>query len=155
VTFPSFGFNFPFRDRRLSVAQRQLQDYAGGDRNQDIVGARLYPMVAAGRRAEMVAVPVVDHILLVAVFGRQALPALKVVVRACAAYVASLVVLRATVVVALVLLALALHLVIATAVIAIAITLTLGERGSSRGQKHRHDGGHNHCSFHPELHSVG
>jgi hypothetical protein len=49
----------------------------------------------------------------------------------------------------------ALHLLIATAVVSISIALTLGESRPSGGQEHRDDGGHNHCSFHAELQSVG
>ena len=62
-----------FPDGRVSVIQQQLQDDAGGNRNQNIVAACLNPMVTTGRGTQVVAAPVIDHILPVAVFGRKAI----------------------------------------------------------------------------------
>lgn len=54
-----------------SMIQHNLRDDAGGDRHQNIVGARLNPMIATGRPAQMVVLPVTDHVLPVAVLGRK------------------------------------------------------------------------------------
>jgi hypothetical protein len=130
------------------MIQQELEDDAGGNRNQNIVAACLNPMVTARRGTQVVAAPVIDHILPVAVFDRKTLAPVELMVWACASFVASLIV-RATLVVAMVLLAAALHLFIATAIIV--IPTTLGEGKSSRGQRHRHDGGNNSFTVHAGL----
>ena len=150
-----------FPGRRVSVIQQKLQDDAGGNRNQNIVAACLNPMVTTGRGTQIVAAPVIDHIIPVAVFDRKAIAPVELMVWACAAFVPSLV--RATpvftairlacFVVATILLAAALCLFIATAIVAIPITL--GEGKSSRGQRHCHDGGNNCFTVHAGLHLVG
>ena len=81
----------PFPSRRISVAQQELQNYAGGNRDQDIVSACLNPMVTTGRGAQVVAAPVVDHVLAVAVFGRQVLALIITMVGARTAFVVVLV----------------------------------------------------------------
>ena len=57
-----------------SVVQQELQDDAGGNRHQYIVTAGLHPVVAARRRIQVMAAPVIDHILAVAVFGTTISP---------------------------------------------------------------------------------
>lgn len=54
-----------------SVVQQDLQDDASADRYQQVVAAALYPMVAAWRGRQLVATPVVHHILAAAVLGGQ------------------------------------------------------------------------------------
>ena len=118
-----------FPGRRVSVVQQKLQDDAGGNRNQNIVAACLNPMVTTGRGTQVVAAPVIDHILPVAVFDRKALAPVECMVWACATFVPSTLVVRATpvatairlacFVVATILLAAALCLFIATAIVAI------------------------------------
>jgi hypothetical protein len=147
----------------VSVVQQKLQDDAGGNRNQNIVAACLNPMVTTGRGAQVVAAPIIDHIVPVAVFDRKALAPVVCVVWACATFIASLIIVRATLaftairlarfVVATILLAAALCLFAATAIVAIAITL--GEGKSSGGQRHRHDGGNNGFTVHAGLLLVG
>src|SRR6185369_16349356 len=64
-----------------SVVQQYLQDDAGGDRNQQIVAARLDPLVATRRGAQMMAAPVLDHVVAVAVFGRKPVAPVETMVR--------------------------------------------------------------------------
>jgi hypothetical protein len=99
------------------VAQQKLRNDAGGDRNQNIVAAGLNPLVTTGRGIQVVAAPVFDHILPVAVLGRQALAPVKLMVRACATFVMSLMF------VVTILLSAALSLFIATAIVVVPITL--------------------------------
>jgi hypothetical protein len=134
-----------FPSGRVSVIQQKLQDDAGGNRNQNVVAARLNPMVTTGRSTQVVAAPVIDHIIPVAVFGRKAIAPVECMVWTCATFVLSLV--RATLVAgairlacfvaATILLAAALRLSLAAALVAIAITL--GEGKASRGQSHCDD----------------
>jgi hypothetical protein len=152
-----------FYGHRVSVAQHKLQNDASGNCNQNIVAACLNPMITTGRGTQVVAAPVIDHVLPVAVFNRKALASAECMVRACATFILSRIVVCVTLVlrairlaclvVATILLATALHLIIATTIIAIPIVL--GKRKSSRGQRHRHDGGNNGFTFHAGLHWVG
>ena len=140
-----------------------MQDDAGGNSNQNIVAAYLYPMVTAGRGTQVVAAPVIDHILPVVVFDRKALAPVKLMVWTCATFFAPLIVVRATTVLtairlaslvaATILLVAALCLFTTTAIVAIPITL--GEGKSPRGQRHRHDGGNNRFTVHAGLHLDG
>ena len=152
-----------FPSRRWSVVQQKLQDDAGGNRNQDIVAAYLNPMVTTRRSTEVITAPVIDHILPVPVFDRNAIAPAEFMVRARASFFPSLIVVRATLVftsirpaafvVATILLAAALCLFIATAIVA--TTTALGEGKSSRGQRHRHDGGNNCFTVHSGLQWFG
>jgi hypothetical protein len=107
-----------------------------------------------------VAAPVIDNILPAAVFGRKALTPTKFMVWACAAFVvvvcSTLVfttVRLAAFVAATILLAAALRLFAATAIPAIPAILREGK--SSRGHRHRHDGGNDCFAVHIGLHLVG
>src|SRR5476651_2467685 len=66
----------------LLVTQQHVGDDAGGDSDQHIIAADLHPVLAARWRAQMMAAPVVDHVLVAAIFGRDALAAHHVVARA-------------------------------------------------------------------------
>ena len=169
----------------LSVTQKKLEDDAVGIRHQHIVAAGLHPMVAAWRRTQMVAAPVIDHVLTVAIFGRQALASVELVVGAGASLtfpftlpivfpLTSLIaaelttapviaiILRPSLVIAMVLLPL---LVVATIsliialLLLIAITIILSKGKTSCGQGYRHEGGNNcfqfRIRFHIRLHSMG
>jgi hypothetical protein len=143
------------------VVQHELQDDASGNRNQNIVAACLNPMVTAWRGTEIVAAPVIDYIIPVAVFDRKAIAPAEFMVWASATFFPSLIVVRATpvitanrlasFVVATILLAACLF--IRTAIVA--IPATLGEGKSSRGQTHCHDGGNNCLTVHAGLQLVG
>jgi hypothetical protein len=95
-------------------------------------------MVTTGRSTQVVAAPVIDHIIPVAIFDRKAIASVECMVWACATFVLSLV--RATLVArairlacfvgAAILLAAALCLFLAATLVAIA--LTLGEGKASR-----------------------
>jgi hypothetical protein len=158
-----------FSCRPLSVAQHQLQDDAGGDRNQNIVAADLNPMVTTGRGTQLVGAPVINNISSVAVFDRQAFTAVELMLRACTTFVpvfavvhaslalrsirlASLVLatIRMTCLLVLTILrATALHLLIVPTISA--ILMPLGEGKSSREQRHCHDVGHDYFPLHPGL----
>jgi hypothetical protein len=127
----------------------------------------------------MVAAPVVDHVLPVAVFGRQALAAAKLMIGTgttfirvriviiaaivcaellvtairLAAIVAVLIRLAAVVAVLIRLTATRRLLILATVIVAIAGTL--GESKTSRGQHHCHDGGNKDFAGHAGLHFIG
>lgn len=45
------------------MAQDQLCDHAGGNRDQQIVAPILHPLVATGRTLEAMAMPIIDHIV--------------------------------------------------------------------------------------------
>ena len=156
----------PLNGRRVSVIQQKLRDDACGNRDQNIVAACLNPMVTTGRGTQLVAAPVIDHILLVAVFGGEAPALAEIMVWACATFIPCLVVVvivRATpiytgsrlpyYVVATILLTAALCLFVAAAIVVIA--LTLGKGKSCRGQRHCHDGRDYCFIFHTGLHLVG
>jgi hypothetical protein len=95
----------------------------------------------------MVAAPIIDHIIPVAVLDRKPIALAKCMVRARAALV------PARFVVATILLAAALCLFIATSIVAIPITL--GEGKSSRSQGHCHNGGNKCFAVHAGLHLAG
>src|ERR1700761_1451301 len=63
-----------------STAQGEIQDNAGGNGDQNVVAAGLNPVVAARGRAELVAAPIIDDVVAMAVFHRQAIAAMKVVI---------------------------------------------------------------------------
>ena len=109
------------------MVQKKLQDDAGGNRNQNIVPACLNPMVTTGRGAQVVAAPVIDHILPVMFSGREAIALVVCMVRACAAFIVA----RGTPVIRTIILVAALRLFIAAAIVAV---IALGVRKSSRGQ---------------------
>ena len=56
---------------RRSVIEQQFQDDAGGDRNQDIVPADLDPVVAPRRGTQPMRTPIVDDVIMPAVFDRK------------------------------------------------------------------------------------
>src|SRR5471030_128150 len=66
----------------LLVTQQHVGDDAGGGSDHHIIAADLHPVLAARWRAQMMAAPVVDHVLVAAIFGRDALAAHHVVARA-------------------------------------------------------------------------
>ena len=76
-----------------------MQDDAGGNGHQNIVAAGLHPMITARRRAQPVAAPVIDDILPMAIFGRQAAALEELVVRACTALRAAITIFTAIVLV--------------------------------------------------------
>jgi hypothetical protein len=155
----------PLNGPRVSVIQQKLRDDACGNRDQNIVAACLNPMVTTGRGTQLVAAPVIDHILPVAVFRGEAPALAEIMVWACATFIPCLVVVivgatpvltgsgLASYVVATILLTAALCLFVAAAIAVIA--LALGEGKSSRGQRHRHDGRDYCFSVHAGLHLVG
>ena len=59
------------------VMQHQLHDDAGSDHHQGIVGADLNPVVATRGCIQVMAAPVVDHIILVTVRRRKSVPPVK------------------------------------------------------------------------------
>jgi hypothetical protein len=132
----------------MSVSQQKLQNDAGGNRNQYIVAAGLNPMVTARRGTQVVAAPVIDHILPVAVFDRKALAPVECVVWTCATLVPSLV--PVTVVAIPLVAVLCLFIAIAIVVIPIAV----GKGKSPRGQRYCDDGGNNCFNLHAELHLI-
>jgi len=132
------------------VVQQQLQDDAGCDRNQNVVAADLNPMVATGWGTQVVTAPVVDHVVPVAVFDRQAIAPAEFVIGARASFIPPLIVAATLVfpairpacfVVATILPVATLRLFIPTAIVT--TSTALGEGKSSRGQGNRHDGGNN------------
>src|SRR5579872_4816021 len=70
----------------LSVIQEKLQDDTGGNRHQHIVATGLHPLITTRRCIQMVATPVIDHILPVAIFRRQTLSTVKFMVRSGATF---------------------------------------------------------------------
>jgi hypothetical protein len=123
-------------DGLVSVIQQKLQDNAGGNRNQNIVATCLNPMVTTGRGAQVVAAPVINHIIPVTVFDRKAIAPVECMVGAGATFVTPVITVCATpvfrairlasFVVATILLAAALCLFIATAIVAIPTILGEG-----------------------------
>lgn len=128
----------------MSVIQQELQDDAGGNRNQNIVAACLNPMVTTGRSTQIAAAPVIDHKMPVAIFDRKAIAHVEFMVWACATFFLSLIDVRADreimairlapFIAATLLLAAVLFRHIATATVAVPITL--GEGKFSRGIDH-------------------
>jgi hypothetical protein len=114
-------------------------------------------MVAAGRSGQPVAAPVVDHIVPVTVLNRQALPFVERMVGAGTASIASIVSVRAVLIIAVVpptvvavaairltigFLILALRLLVAAAIVAvpvIAVPVALREGQASGGEDHGDD----------------
>jgi hypothetical protein len=68
-----------------------LQDHARADSNQHVVAAVLNPLIAAWWRLQMMAAPVVDDVLAVTVFRRQAVATVKCLIRAGTATIAMIV----------------------------------------------------------------
>src|SRR5262249_4103171 len=64
---------------------QDLGDDSGRDCDKGVVGASLNPVVSARWGAEMMAAPVIDHVVPVAIFGRQAVPPIVLMVRTHAA----------------------------------------------------------------------
>jgi hypothetical protein len=96
------------------VTQQELRDDTGRDCDQNVVAALLDPLISLWRRVEVVTAPVIDHVVPVAVFGRQPIPAVILVVRARAAAFAAFLFMRASEVAPVVLVAVA--MVVATVV---------------------------------------
>jgi hypothetical protein len=69
------------------MIQQQLQDHACGNRNQNVVASGLNPMVATRRCAQLVPTPVIDHVLVAAVFTRQTVTSVKPVLWPCTPFV--------------------------------------------------------------------
>src|SRR5579862_2790478 len=78
------------------MAQQEIRNNACRDRNQYVVAARLNPLIPARRGAEIVAAPVIDYVIAVAVFGWQAIAAVVLVVGAHAAALAAFLLVRAS-----------------------------------------------------------
>src|SRR5450830_1585828 len=74
------------------IGEQQTSDDAGGDRYQHVVTAGLHPLVATRRRIQMVATPVVDHILAIAIFRWQTAAFTQVMTRAGATVVVTAIV---------------------------------------------------------------
>jgi hypothetical protein len=127
------------------MSQDKPRDNAGSDCNQYVVVTRLDPLMPARRGAEMVAAPVIDYVLSVAVAGWQAISAVILVPGARAATVTALFFVRASeaavvVPVCISHMTLRLPLMIAAAVVSIAAVL--GEGELSCGHRQRNDGGY-------------
>src|SRR6185369_8033599 len=144
------------------VAEHELQDDAGADGDQHIVAAGLDPVVAAGRGAQAMAAPVVDHVAAAAVFHREPVAPVKTVVRAgatltvvsVAAVVAALTVLLVAAPALLLvatLLTLSLQLPHAP-LLRLLISIALGEDRSGQDQRHCHQGRDDCVTFHEALH---
>lgn len=69
---------------RALIVQENLQNDAGGDGNQDVVGAGLHPVVPTRRCTQATRTPIVDHIAAAAVLGWEATASMERVVRPCA-----------------------------------------------------------------------
>src|SRR5476649_1428197 len=119
----------------LLVTQQHVGDDAGGDSDQHIIAADLHPVLAARWRAQMMAAPVVDHVLVAAIFGRDALAAHHVVARAVVVDFGRMVVVAVVaafaVVVVVVLAVLGLRVVVAVVAV---IVMVLREGGGAAGQ---------------------
>jgi hypothetical protein len=86
-------------------------------------------MITTGRSAQVVAAPVIDHVLAVAIFGRKAPAPAELVIRPCTPFVPSLVVaIRIAAVIAAILLAASLRLLVA-----IPVLLGKGKASCSQG----------------------
>jgi hypothetical protein len=124
------------------IIQHKLQDDAGTNRHQNVVTACLNPMVTTGWSAQVVAAPVIDHILSIAIFGWKAIAPMEFTVWAGAMFIPSRILVvvgvicalpestairQASLVVATILLIAALHLFIATAIVTISIILAEGK----------------------------
>ena len=72
------------------MVQHQLQYHAGGNGRQNVIPAGLNPMVAARRGAQPVRTPVVDDVLIAAVFRRETITPVPCVFRARTVPVAAL-----------------------------------------------------------------
>lgn len=134
---------------RVSVVEQQFQNDTGGDCHENVVTASLNPVVSARRRTEVVAAPIIDHVLPVTVFGGQAVSPSPATVRACRPPVGSraFVAISSTPVTTLVLPVITtFHLLLAPAVIAISMVLGNGEAGGC--QSNRHDSGNNDFALH-------
>jgi hypothetical protein len=127
------------QDAFCLVVQQEIHDDAGTDGNQYIVATGLNPMVAARRRVQVMAAPIVDNVLAIAIFCREAVASVESVIRTGTAFVAVIVTMIATVVIAMAGL-------IAMTVI---VMMIVSEGGAScRKQRNRHDGGNNGFNFH-------
>src|SRR3990167_4487741 len=132
---------------RPSPAQQELQDDAGGDRDQNVVAAGLNPMVTARRSAQAVTAPVIDHVIVVAGLDRKGPATVKRMVRACATFIVPLITSRAASVIVSTRAVIAATILVVTrlcaspaivAATAIAVVpTTLSERNASLGQRHR------------------
>jgi hypothetical protein len=127
-----------------SVVQQELQDDAGGNRHQYIVATGLHPVIATWRCAQVVAAPIVDHILPVTVFGRQALTPAKIVVRSGATLLLARIVVGTILVIAAImlgtLLATSLPLLIAISATIVALAIALAKGKATGRHRNYHDG---------------
>jgi hypothetical protein len=78
------------------MVQQELRDDAGRDCDEYVIAARLNPLMSGRRGAEIVAAPVIDDVISVAVFGWQAISAVILVVRAHAATITTRLLVRAS-----------------------------------------------------------
>jgi hypothetical protein len=125
------------------VVQQEIQDDAGTDGNQHIVAACLDPVIAARRRAQVMAAPIVDNILAIAIFRWEAVASVECVFWTGTAFIAVIVTVIITMVAATVI---AMVVLIAAVVI---VMMIVSEGGAScRKQRDRHDGGNNGFNFH-------
>ena len=81
------------------MAKNDLRNDAAGNGDQYVVGAHLYPMLTTGWSAQAVAAPIIDDIVVIAVFAGNPLTAIDVMVSAGASSAAVVVVSGAPVVV--------------------------------------------------------
>jgi hypothetical protein len=73
-----FGLSGPAACR--SVAEKQLQDHAGGDGHQHVVAACLHPVIAARRLAQLAGAPVVHDVPLLVIGPGKPVAAAEVVI---------------------------------------------------------------------------
>jgi len=135
-----------------SVVEQQLQNHAGDNCHENVITASLDPVVSPRRRTQVVAAPIIDHILPVPVFGRQAVAPSPAAVRASRLPIRSsiFIAISAAPVTTLVALVTAFHLPVAATVIAISIVLGDGE--PSGRQSHCHDPRNDYFALHSGPH---
>jgi hypothetical protein len=64
------------------LAQEDRGDNPGRDGNKKEAVIGLHPMIATGRSAQAMTAPIVDYVLAAAIFGRETISAIEVVVMA-------------------------------------------------------------------------
>src|SRR6185369_714492 len=145
----------------FSAAQEYVQDDAGGNGHQNVVAAGLHPVIAPRRSPEFVAAPVIDDVVSMAVFDRQAIATVKGVIGTGTAPFAALVapvmgalVLPHLLAAAAVAPVIAPALVVPAAPVPVSAAISLSESDSALGQGHRHHGGNNCSGLHDVLQFV-
>jgi hypothetical protein len=139
--------------RRLM--EYDLGDDAGGNRDENVIGACLNPVITSRRSAQVMAAPIANYVLPAAIFVRKALAFVQVMPWAGPPPVISPVIVCASMVVA------AIGLKAMTAIVAWAATLgmfvaivivltiiALSERRTARRQTYCHDGRNNGFIIH-------